>query len=87
NKAWWDKLPPSAQQVINEAARDAVAYQREVLYPDNEKAAREGFIKAGITIYDATDEDIEEFRKMTRPVWDTVTLPTELIQLVQDTQK
>lgn len=87
NKAWWDALPDAAKQVINEAAREATQYQRDVLYPENEKAAREGFVKAGITIHDATDAEIDEFRKLTRPVWDSVTLPADLIKLVQDTQK
>ncbi len=87
NKGWWDALPDAAKQVINEAAREATQYQRDVLYPANEKAAREGFVKAGIAIHDATDAEIDEFRKLTRPVWDTVTLPAELIKLVQDTQK
>ena len=87
NKAWWDKLSPEAQKIINEAALEAVHYQREVLYPANEKSAREGFVQSGITIYDPTEEEMAEFRKLTRPVWDTVSLPKELIQLVIDTQK
>lgn len=55
NKAWWDKLPPQAQKVIREAAAEALEYQRSVLYPKNEAEAREGFIKAGITIVDLND--------------------------------
>ena len=53
----------------------------------NEKEAREGFIETGITIVDLTDEQKEEFKQITRPVWDKYTevLPKELIQLVVDT--
>lgn len=89
NKKWWDSLNPAAQKIITDAAAEAVQYQRAVLYPENEAAARKGFVDAGITIHDATEAEIEEFRVLTRPVWDSVgaKIPAELIQLVQDTQK
>ena len=89
NKAWWDKLPAAAQQIIREAAAEALAYQRDVLYPKNEAEAREGFTRAGITIVDLNEAQLEEFRKATRPVWDKFkdVLPAELVQMVLDTQK
>ena len=89
NKAWWDKQPAAVQKVIREAAAEALQYQRDVLYPRNEREAREGFLKAGITIVDLTDEQLDEFRKATRPVWDKFKgiLPDELVQMVLDTQK
>lgn len=89
NKAWWDKLPPEAQKVIREAAAEALAYQRTTLYPKNEAEAREGFIKAGIKIVDLTDEQLDAFRKATRPVWDKFQdkFPPELVEMVLETQK
>lgn len=89
NKAWWDKLPPAAQQVIREAAAEALTYQRSVLYPRNEAEAREGFLKAGITIVDLDDAQLDAFRQATRPVWDKFkgTLPPDLVDLVLETQK
>ncbi len=89
NKAWWDKLPPEAQKLIREAAAEALAYQRSVLYPRNEAEAREGFIKAGIRIVDLDDAQLDAFRKATRPVWDKFKdkLPPELVELVLETQK
>ena len=89
NKKWWDKQPASVQKVIREAAAEALQYQRDVLYPKNEREAREGFLKAGITIVDLTDEQLDEFRKATRPVWDKFknVLPDDLVQMVLDTQK
>lgn len=87
NKAWWDGLSPEVQTIINDAALEAVTYQREVLYPENEKTARQGFVDSGITIYDPTDEELDEFKKLTRPVWDSVNLPDGLVQLVLDTQR
>lgn len=89
NKAWWDKLPPEAQKLIREAAAEALEYQRNVLYPQNEAEAREGFVKAGIKIVDLTDEQLDQFRKATRPVWDKFKdkLPPELVDLVLETQE
>ncbi len=89
NKKWWDALDPKAQAVIREAAAGALQYQREVLYPKNEAEARQGFIDAGIQIIDLTDEQLAELRQMVQPVWDKFLpiLPSELVQLVQDTQK
>ena len=89
NKKWWDKLDPRAQQVIREAAAEALAYQRTTLYPENEARAREGFLKAGIRIVDLTPEQIEEFRVATRPVWDKFVsqFPPELVEMVLETQK
>lgn len=89
NKAWWDKLDPQAQKVIEEAALEAVTYQREVLYPENEKMAREEFEKAGITVYDPTPDEMQEFRDLTQPVFNAYAkeLPSEVVELIQNTQK
>lgn len=89
NKAWWDKLPPEAQKIVREAAAEALAYQRTTLYPKNEAEARDGFVKAGIKIVDLTDEQLEEFRKATRPVWDKFIdkFPPELVEMVLETQR
>lgn len=89
NKAWWDKLAPQAQKVIREAAAEALNHQRTVLYPANEAEAREGFVKAGIQIVDLSEAQLEEFRTVTRPVFDkfAAQFPPELLQLVLDTQK
>ncbi|GGE57050.1 MAG TPA: TRAP transporter substrate-binding protein [Paenalcaligenes hominis] len=89
NKKWWDSLDPAVQAVIQEAALEAVTYQRETLYPANEKKARAEFEELGIKIHDATPEEIEEFKQLTQPVFDTYAaqLPAELVKMVQDTQK
>lgn len=89
NQAWWDKLAPATQNLIRQAAAEALAHQRSVLYPANEAEARQGFVKAGIQIVDLSDAQLEEFRTATRPVFDTFAakLPPELLKLVLDTQK
>lgn len=89
NKKWWDKLDPKTQEVIREAAAEAVQYQREVLYPENEKSAYEGFIKSGIEVHTLSDAEMEELKTITRPVWDNYLkkLPAEVVQMVIDTQE
>lgn len=89
NKKWWDGLPDAARSLINEAAAEALHKQRTDFYPKNETEARKGFTASGITIHDASAQDIAEFRKLTQPVFDKYAsgLPPELVKLVQDTQK
>lgn len=89
NKKWWDALDPKAQAVVREAVVEALDYQRNILYPENEARARQGFIDAGIQITDLTDEQLAELRKLVQPVWDKFLpqLPPDLVKLVQDTQK
>ncbi len=89
NKKWWDQLAPETQKVIRESAAEALKYQREVLYPENEKTAYDGFVKNGIKIHALTDDEMEELKKITRPVWDNYLqkLPADLVKMVQDTQK
>jgi tripartite ATP-independent transporter DctP family solute receptor len=89
NKKWWDKLEPSSQKVIRDAAAEAVKYQREVLYPENEKSAYDGFVEGGIKVHTLTDEQMAEFKTLTRPVWDKYLkeLPAGLLDMVLETQK
>lgn len=89
HKAWWDKLSPEAQSVIRAAAAEALAYQRTVLYPQNEAEARAGFEAAGIKVVDLDEAQLAQFRAATRPVWDKFTgqFPPELLELVLATQK
>lgn len=89
NKKWWDGLAPEAQAVIRAASAEALHLQRTDYYPANEAAARKGFTDTGISIHDASDEEIAEIRRLTQPVFDKYAqkLPADLIQLMQDTQK
>lgn len=89
NKKWWDSLDPEAQKLIQDAALEAVTYQREVLYPKSEQAAREEFEKKGIVIHDASPEEIAEFKQLTQAVYDNYAaqLPAELVDLVKATQE
>lgn len=89
NKKWWDSLDPQAQKIIQDSALEAVTYQREVLYPKNEKMAREEFEKAGVTIHDPSPEELAKFHELTQPVFDSFAekLPNEVVEMLQRTQK
>lgn len=89
NKKWWDGLPEEAQQLIEEASQEAVTYQRTVAYPEDQKKSRQGMIDAGVIIHEATEEEMAQYRQLTKPVFDefAAKLPAELIELVQDTQQ
>ncbi|MBB5213632.1 TRAP transporter substrate-binding protein [Parapusillimonas granuli] len=89
NKKWWDGLAPESQAVIREAAAEALAMQRTKFYPENEKAARKAFVDGGISIHETTDDEIADFKKTTKPVFDAhaAKLPPELVKMVQDTQR
>lgn len=89
NKAWWDSLDPKVQKVLEDAALEAVTQQREVFYPENEKSARKEFEDTGVTIHDATPEEIQKFKDLTKPVFDkyAADLPEELVEMVIKTQQ
>lgn len=89
NKKWWDGLPDEAQQLIEEASKEAVTYQRTVAYPEDQKVSRQGMIDAGVIIHEATEAELAEYRQVTKPVFDqyAAKLPAELIKMIQDTQQ
>lgn len=89
NKKWWDGLAPESQAVIQAAAAEALKMQREDFYPKNEAAARKAFTDGGIKIHDASDADVAEFHRLTKPVFDAYAakLPADLVKMVQDTQQ
>lgn len=62
----FDKLPPEQQQWIQEAAKAAIQYGRDVILAD-EQAALENITKAGAKV---NTVDPEEFREAVAPVWE-----------------
>jgi tripartite ATP-independent transporter DctP family solute receptor len=64
SKRTWDKLEEADQQAIREAAKEAVAYQRDLALADD-KRLLEQLPKEGVKI---TQVDREAFRQATAPV-------------------
>jgi len=88
NKKKFDSLPAETQEMLVQAGKDALAYQRSIT-ADLEKKATEAFKTQGIEIHNLSEAERAEFVKATMPVWDEFSseIPAELIKLVQDTQK
>lgn len=88
NKAKWDSLTPEQQSIIREAAKEALAWQREITKELEEKA-REAFIAKGIQIKEFNEAEKKELYDLTQKVRDEYAkkLPAELLQMISDTQK
>ncbi|MBL3581013.1 TRAP transporter substrate-binding protein [Oleidesulfovibrio alaskensis] len=88
NKAYYDSLPADVQQILTEAGREALTYQRSIT-SELEKKAEDAFIEQGITVTRLSPEERAKLVERTRPVWDKFKddIPAELIKLVQETQQ
>ncbi len=88
NKKFFESLPAELQDIILESGKEALAYERE-LSVELEEKAKQNFIEAGIQVHELTPEEREEFKKLTRPVWDEFAdkIPQEVIDMVLATQQ
>lgn len=88
NKAKWDSLTPKQQQIIQEAAKEALAWQRNETVA-LEKKAWKAFEDKGIKITRLSDADRAKLKEATAPVREEFAkqLPVELITLITETQK
>jgi len=88
NRDLFYSLPNDVQHVLLDAAREAIAWQRGIS-AELEAAARHAFVESGIVVHATTEAEMEELRRLTRPVWDEFSdrIPDELIQLILDTQR
>jgi TRAP-type transport system periplasmic protein len=88
NKDYFYSLPQDLQDVVLEAGKQAVIYERNLMAKQH-KIARQEFIKMGISIYTPTREEKDYFQKITRPVWMEFSekIPRKIIALVQATQQ
>lgn len=69
NKAKFDQLSPEHQKIIMEAGQAAVKWQRD-LANQAEAEAKQKFIDFGIKVHEPTAEEMSEWRKAVKPVWD-----------------
>lgn len=88
NKAYFDSLPEDIQKIIVESGHEALVWQRSVTN-DMEEQAKQKLIDNGMKIHEMTPAEKEEFKTLTRPVWDKFKsqIPNDLIDLVSATQK
>ena len=88
NKDVFDKLPVEAQNIMREAAREALDWQRKISIEIDEKSKAE-MLEAGIQFHDITDEERKKLVDSTKPVWDEFKneIDPHVLQLVLNTQK
>ncbi|MGY6548934.1 MAG: DctP family TRAP transporter solute-binding subunit [Roseinatronobacter sp.] len=66
----WDGLDADTQDILREAAREAMAFQREI----TRQGTADGiaYLRAqGMTVHESSAEEISAFRAATRPAFDT----------------
>ena len=68
NKAAYDKLTPDQQKAVATAMATAVAEQRAISEREN-KTAREGLIKGGMTYTELSPAELAKLREATKPVY------------------
>ena len=65
----WNSFPPDIQEIIRQAAKEAMAYQVEISRRDT--ASGLDFLRQqGMEIYQPTPAEIEQFRKAAQPAFD-----------------
>jgi len=82
SKKFWDKLSPSEQKVIQEAAAEAGAYQREVSRDAAERARKE-LENNGMKVNDVSAATLAKMQDLTKPVSDkfAASYDPELVKL------
>lgn len=70
SKKVWDKMDASAQEIIKQAAVEAVKYEREYCYKYDDDILKEYETNGKNTVIYLTPEEREEFRKAAKPVYD-----------------
>ncbi|MCG8551485.1 MAG: TRAP transporter substrate-binding protein, partial [Desulfobacterales bacterium] len=88
NKEFYDTLSDGVRAIIHESAKEALAYQRG-LTADLEKKAEQKFIESGIKVKKLTPEELAEYKRITRPVWDQFRsqIPAELFEMLLAVQE
>lgn len=68
SKIWFDTLSKEDQELITKAAEDMMAISDKLMIEGNKEALKK--IKDTLEVTELTPEEIEEFRKLTKPVYD-----------------
>lgn len=89
NQAKYESLTEEQRAIIDEAAAEALAYERE-LSAQNEADAKQGFLDNGCEIIELTDAQKDMWRETTAPIYDQLVpsvIPQEAVDLVRATQE
>jgi len=82
SKKFWDKLTPTEQKILSDAAREAGAYHRALSREAAEKD-RQALLAKGMQINDVSPAAIAKMREITKPVADkfAASYDKDLVQL------
>ncbi|MEX6505346.1 DctP family TRAP transporter solute-binding subunit [Jiella sp. M17.18] len=70
SKKLWDSWDDKTKAMVKSAAEEAMAYQKKITREDTAKGV--DFLKEkGMQVYEPTAEEIDAFRKATKPAFDT----------------
>ncbi len=69
SQAKWDSYDAEMQEIIREAAQEAMAYQREITR-DGTARGIDFLREQGMEVYEPTDEELAAFREATQPAFD-----------------
>ncbi|WOI56322.1 DctP family TRAP transporter solute-binding subunit [Palleronia sp. LCG004] len=81
----WDSLDAETQAAMQEAATEAMEYQREITREGTEEGI--GFLREqGMEVYEPSDEELQAFREATQPAFDEWAdrVGTEIVSAFQD---
>jgi TRAP-type C4-dicarboxylate transport system substrate-binding protein len=70
SKKSWDKLNAAEQKIIQDAAKEATAYQRQVSRKANDEGARRALKKGGMQVNDIAPAELARIREKVKPVVD-----------------
>jgi tripartite ATP-independent transporter DctP family solute receptor len=88
NKGIFDDLSAEHQEAIMAAAKEAVDWQRG-LATGRDEEAKQQFIDYGIEVYEPTPEEMSEWKKAVKPVWDEFVVPgkadPEYVEMILET--
>lgn len=65
---WWSQRTPKQREILEQAVRETEAESMR-LEDENEKSLRELIAKNGVTVYDPTPQERDEWRKVGMTLW------------------
>lgn len=86
SKPLWEKLDPEEKELLQQAAAEAAAFQRQTSRDADAKAVEE-LAASGMTVTKLTPEEIVNFREKTKPVAEKFSAAADpaLVKLLNDT--
>lgn len=79
----WESYPDWALPILQEAAREAEAYHRQIWLEEDQKA-REAFVASGGTITTLTAEQKQPWVELGKSIWQSSGVSDETISVVQE---